>query len=225
MVTCTLGSAWTTASSQPARSPLSGIPDASGRIPAHVLRANTIAEHAIQIAEAAASHGGHYIFENPVGRDASSQFAITGREDHASLWTLPAMVRFARRHGDCVVHFDQCRTGSATQKTTQLLCSPSVHEAVRERLGHLVCDHLAGTHESIVGKQKSDGTYETKGAEVFTPQLNRLLAESMLTVKSRAVGWVECLGSAITPYTNTHTREHAELRDHLRDRECRGGRD
>ena len=181
----------------------SGIPDASGRIPAHVLRANTIAEHAIQIAEAAASHGGHYIFENPVGRDAGSQFAITGREDHASLWTLPAMVRFARRHGECVVHFDQCRTGSATQKTTQLLCSPSVHEAVRERLGHLVCDHPAGTHESMVGKQKSDGTYETKGAEVFTPQLNRLLAESMLTVKSRAVGWVECMGSAITPYTNT----------------------
>ena len=167
----------------------SGIPDATGRIPLHVQKANDIAYHAIQIAEAVAAHGGHFIFENPVGRDRASQFAIAGREDHASLWTLPAMVAFAKRHGELTVHFDQCRTGSATQKTTQLLCSASVLPAVRARLGHLVCNHPPGTHAPIVGNN-TNGHYATKAAENFTSELNRKLAEAIDAHTEGSHGWL-----------------------------------
>ena len=180
-----------------------GIPDGEGNLPASVQHANKLAEHAIEIVEAAAEHGAHYIFENPVGRDASSQFAIKGREEHASLWKLPAMVRFAQKHGAQPVHFDQCRTGSSTMKTTQLLCSPTVVDAVRERLGHLICNHPNGTHEPIVGMGADEqGNYRTKPTELFTSELNRQLAEAMLAPRARTEGWLVALGSAIEPYTN-----------------------
>ena len=119
-----------------------GFRDAQGRLPLTVERANAIAAHAIAIADAAAEHGAHFVFENPVGRDASSQFAIAGREDHASLWSLPCMVEFANRHQNLTVHFDQCRTGSATQKTTQLLCSKSI-EPLSENPFSLLISYLA----------------------------------------------------------------------------------
>ena len=137
--------------------------------------ANAIADHSMQIADAVYAHGGRFIFENPVGRHAGSQFAIAGREEHASLWTLPSMVEFARKHGELVVHFDQCRTGAASQKTTQLLCSDNVFEQVQSRLGHLMCNHPAGTHDSILGTNES-GQYRTQPAEQFPSELNHKLA-------------------------------------------------
>ena len=180
-----------------------GIPDANGRLPLSVTRANFIAVHAIQIADACVAHGGSFIFENPVDRSEGSQFAIEGREDHASLWSLPAMSQFANRHGNHTVQFDQCRTGAATQKTTQLLCSASVFDAVRERLGHLMCNHPPKTHAPIVGNGlTADGEFQTKPAENFTPQLNRSLAEAMLSGVSRSVSWIAAMSSRVAPYTN-----------------------
>ena len=193
---------------QPGPAPLrnltypSGIPNEYGELPFKVTKANACAIHCIAIAEAAASHGAHFCFENPVGRDRASQFAIKGREEHASIWTLPEMVSFARRHGELVVHFDQCKVGAKTAKTTQLLCSRSIYPAIRQRFGHLVCDHAPGTHSSILGEPTSNGGYRTKPAEQFTPTMNRMLAEAFLTPKSRQVGWVESIGSAIEPFTN-----------------------
>ena len=179
----------------------SGIPDASGNVPVSVTRANAIAKHAIAIATAVTGHGGRFIFENPVGRDANSPFAIAGREDHASLWKLPEMVAFSQRHGDLTVNFDQCRTGAATQKTTQLLCSANVIEQVRERLGPLVCNHPHGTHAPIVG-EFGDGQFKTKSAENFTSELNRALAEALLSPKPSTAGWLAAVGSVIEPFAN-----------------------
>jgi hypothetical protein len=185
-----------------------GIPhDQTGRIPAIAATANRIAEHAIAVAEAAIAHGGACVFESPVGRGAGSSFAIDGREEHASLWDLPAMIEFANRHGNLSVTFDQCRTGAATQKTTKLLCSPSIFTAVRERLGPLVCNHTNGTHPSLVNENASDGEYKTKAAEKFTSELNRHLAESFLaprrtTSSDNGTQWFQQVGVAITSHTN-----------------------
>ena len=179
------------------------MPDANGSLPLNVTRANAIARHAIAIADAVSSHGGKWIFENPVGREAGSQFAIEGREDHASLWKLPEMAAFAARHGNHTVCFDQCRTGASTQKTTQLLCSANIVGAVRDRLGHLVCNHPSGTHQPIVGGNVTDG-FQTKSAENFTSELNRLLAESFLAPVKNHAGdaWLYAVGTAIEPFTN-----------------------
>ena len=184
-----------------------GIRDEQGRLPLAAVRANSIAKHCIGIADACAAHGGHFIFENPVGRDASSQFAIPGREQHASLWTLPIMMDFAKRHGELIVHFDQCRTNASTQKTTQLLCSASVIGQVREQLGHLVCNHPHGTHAPIVGAGlNAAGVYATKAAEHFTPELNRRLARALLAPQPAAdmypISWNSSIYSAIAPFTN-----------------------
>ena len=213
---------------QPGPAPLrsqafpSGIPNADGSLPSAVQRANLVASHTIQIAEACAAHGGHFIFENPVGRDRESQFAIAGREDHASLWTLPAMRTFAAKHQAIAVHFDQCRTGAATMKTTQLLCSRSVEPAVRDQLGHLVCNHPAGTHQSIVGgSMTASGEYLTKPAERFTSDLNKRLAMAMLTPKSRSEGWLACMSSHVEPFTSarvspvSHTATYATIAAHV----------
>ena len=179
-----------------------GIPDDQGRVSASVQRANRIAEHVIEIAEAALEHGGHVIFENPVSRNADSQFAIAGREDHAALWSLPAMIEFTRRNGMQPVYFDQCRTGASTMKTTQLLCSPSVVNEVREQLGHLICDHPNGTHAPIVGVGTDEnGQFHTKPTELFTSELNKKLAQSMLAPRVGA-GWMAHVGSMIEPFTN-----------------------
>ena len=179
-----------------------GIPDALGRIPISCAKANMIAKHAIQICDAVVEHGGHFIWENPVGRDISSQFAIPGRELHASLWTLPIMIEFAMKHGNLTVHFDQCRTNASTQKTTQLLCSASVINQVKTELGNLVCNHSSGTHASIVGQgQNAEGGYATKVAEHFTPDLNHRLAKAMTSVKPQ-VGWIDNLYQHIGLHTN-----------------------
>ena len=112
------------------------------------------------------------------------------------------MVKFAQRHGELVVHFDQCMTGANSTKTTQLLCSSNVINAVRRRLGRLVCNHPAGTHDSIVGRNDSDLGFKTKPAENFTPELNRHLAEAMLEPSDTSRGWVDTIGAYIMPFTN-----------------------
>ena len=195
-----------------------GIPDANGAISLATRRANMIAQHCISIATAAASHNASFIFENPPGRDETSQFAIPGREQHASLWTLPAMVTFASRNGSQFVHFDQCRTGADTQKTTQLLCSANVVAAVREQLGSLVCNHPPNTHQSIIG---GDG-FKTKSAENFTSDLNRRLATAFLsnhppwtTASHPPLQWVHAVGRAILPFTNHRTIALASLADDI----------
>ena len=184
----------------------SGIPDEKGNVAAAVERANAIARNAIAIADAAAAHGAHFVFENPVGRQRGSQFAITGREEHAPLWSLPEMIEFAERHGNHTIFFDQCRTGAATQKTTQLLCSASIVGALRQRLGHMVCNHASGTHAPIVGEQGTEAApFKTKAAENFTSELNRLLVESFLSPKPSTAGWMASVGSAVESFATPRT--------------------
>ena len=186
------------------RSNPSGIPDSKGNLHLAVQQANAIARNVIAITDIAANHGAQFIFENPVDRGEGSQFAIAGREQHAPLWRLPEMIAFAKRRGNHTVQFDQCRVGASTQKTTQLLCSASVSEHVKKRLGPLVCNHPPGTHQPIVGKGPDD-RFKTKESELFSSDLNRLLAESFLAPQDNHQSWLARIGAHITPYANTVT--------------------
>ena len=177
-----------------------GIPDSEGKISASALKANSLAQNVIEITEAAMAHGAHVVFENPVSRGSDSQFAIEGREEHSSLWDLPVMKEFTERHGNLFVHFDQCRVGASSMKTTALFCSASIYAQVKQRLGHLLCNHSSG-HPPILGADDQGG-YSTKPAEQFTPELNRLLAESFLAPQPASAGWLASIGSRIEPFSN-----------------------
>ena len=105
-----------------------------------------------------------------------------------------------------MVVFDQCCTGADTQKTTQLMCSASVADAVRARLGHHMCNHAAGTHAPIVGEKvrRADGStgYRTKLAQQFSGELNASIAEALLDPSGEG-GWMQAVGAVVGAYTNT----------------------
>ena len=76
-----------------------GIPREDRTLPKKVTLANTMLDNAIEVVDAACEHGADAMFESPVSRDANSPHAINGREDHASMWSYPALGRLAARRG------------------------------------------------------------------------------------------------------------------------------
>ena len=164
-----------------------------------------VLENALRVGRAALVNGGKFLFEQPVGRGAGSQFAIAGREKHSPVWGTSLMKAFVAEFGLQMIVFDQCPLGADTQKTTQLACSTNLAPAVRVRLAHLKCDHAHGTHAPIVGQRvTTDGgitVYRTKQTQTYTPQLNRLLAESLLAPPTEG-GWLQQVGAVVTAFTN-----------------------
>ena len=128
----------------------SGIPNADGSLPAAVETANIVADVACNAAHACAKHGGHVIAESPVPRGAKSPFAIVGRERHASFWSYESVKRLTCALALTPVFFDQCMSGCASMKTTQLSCTPGVAAAVQRNFSPLHCN---GTHKhaSLLG--------------------------------------------------------------------------
>ena len=88
-----------------------GVRRRDGSLPGSVRLANAMLNHAIEISEAACDHGAEVMLESPVSRDAASPHSIEGREDHASMWSYPALKTFAARQQMRGVTFDRCRTG------------------------------------------------------------------------------------------------------------------
>ena len=148
---------------------LEGLPLADGSLPVAARQANAMLSSSIRIAGSAVSHGGLYLFESPPGRGAGSAFEMDGRAAHAPMWAMPAMIEFAKTTRGAVTLFDQCETGAASQKTTQLLSSPQLHPYVHDRLGTLVCSHAQ--HPPL---------HETAASAEYTPELNRRLAEAII---------------------------------------------
>ena len=120
-----------------------GIPDAiTGKIPEQAKIANQVLDVAIDAAYMVVSHGGCYIFESPPSRAAGSAHSIPGREQHASMWSYPRMLKLARAYRSLSVIFDQCALGAPSQKTTELLASPSIFDVLVQEFGCLRCNHI-----------------------------------------------------------------------------------
>ena len=75
-----------------------GIPRPDGTLPNAVQRANTLASNVAKLGDVAASLDKDVAFESPVSRAEHSQFAIAGREDHAEMFTHPALERLEKKH-------------------------------------------------------------------------------------------------------------------------------
>eukprot|EP00965_Chrysotila_dentata_P169450 5595105-Pleurochrysis_carterae.AAC.1 len=100
-----------------------GVPRQDGGLPAIVVRANTIVKNCVRIAIAARSHGGHFVFESPVGRGANSRFAMDGKNEHVDMSPHHDLAKLADMQGVGRIYFDQCVFGASSSKTTQLIAS------------------------------------------------------------------------------------------------------
>ena len=125
-------------------------------------------DNAIEVVDAACEHGANAMFESPVSRDANSPHAINGREDHASMWSFPALGRLVARRKMSGVAFDQCRTGQKWQKTTYLLATPRLAGELKSEFENLLCDH--GDHPPLPGPRLANAKYASEeSAEYTTP--------------------------------------------------------
>ena len=162
-----------------------GIPRADGRLPSSVTKANIMLDNAIEIMGAALERGALGGFESPVSRGAGSAFSIEGREDHASMWHDPELIKFHKKYLMTGVAFDQCRTTEAgtgrpsPRKTTFLSGTPTFAKALRQRFGSLVCNHR-GEHEPVAGEAREDDTFVSEATAEYSPAMNELIADSVL---------------------------------------------
>ena len=113
------------------------------------------------------------------------------------------METFMAKHSMQITVFDQCRTGAESQKTTQLISSPSVHRTVHNLLAPLKCNHRTGAHARLMASDSGDGVFRTKQAERFQPALNLSLAKAFLQPAPEDASWVTRMGSYIEPFTTS----------------------
>ena len=178
---------------------LRGFESMGGQLPTKVIEANALLDGAIAAADAVAAHGGVFVFEHPVPRGEGSDFAMPGREKHASMFDDPAMKALIQRHGATHTDFDLCRVGAMHVKTTRLCSSPTIAPHVAQLFGHLTCN-CPGGHAPMRGLD-AGGQFVTKSSESekFTPELNRLLTTAwkrMASTFPRRNGWIEATYAA-----------------------------
>ena len=116
-----------------------GIPDSQGQLPPDVVEANLIIEHVMKILTAGAARGLPIVLESPPNRSLASPWHIEGRDDHADLFTYPAVRVYMRRFGDYMITFDQCMVYQFAQKKTVLLCTWPIFPVVAKHFAALRC--------------------------------------------------------------------------------------
>ena len=86
------------------------------------------------------------------------------------MWTYPGLITLAADlHMDGVA-FDQCRTDQKWQKTTFLLATPGLIEAVRQQFEGLVCNHAEG-HKTMAGPLRNDGSFQSEDSAEYTADM------------------------------------------------------
>ena len=84
------------------------------------------------------------------------------------------------RHGLVPVYLDQGAAGHDKRKCTELLCDPLTAVPMRESVGTLRVAHDWVSSTPPLRGKDDDGTYRTRGAEVYTPELCERLAGAVL---------------------------------------------
>ena len=154
-----------------------GVPRADGTLPDSVVRANTLAERVAKLGELAASQGKDVAFECPVSRATKSQFAIEGRDDHAEMFTHPALSKLETDYSFRRIYFDQSMLGSEFAKTTQLIATPRLYRSLRPRFVDKV-DTRGHARKSLVGDVGADGTFASEAASAYPSEMNRSIADA-----------------------------------------------
>jgi hypothetical protein len=153
------------------------VPRADGTLPDSVNRANTLAERVAKLGGLAASQGKDVAFECPVSRAKGSQFAIEGRDDHAEMFTHPALSKLEIDYSFRRIYFDQSMLGSEFAKTTQLIATPRLYRSLRPRFVDKV-DTRGHARKSLVGDVGADGTFASEAASAYPSEMNRSIADA-----------------------------------------------
>ena len=174
-----------------------GIPKPDGSMPDSVQVGNKCLDVCLDVCDRVMSRlGGFCVFESPPGRGEGSQFAIKGREDHASMFSYPRLAAFMVKHKTQSVFFDQCRTRSAGEpnavKTTQLECTPLAFTPVRVLFSPLICNHSGG-HDTMASEIDEQGAYKSESFAAYSSHMNELLARALHAAAAGAKLSVESL--------------------------------
>ena len=94
------------------------------------------------------------------------------------MWTYPALITLAADLNMDGVAFDQCRTDQKWQKTTFLLATPGLIEAVRLQFEGIVCNH-AGGHKTMAGPLRDDGSFQSEDSAEYTADMCGRLAAAV----------------------------------------------
>lgn len=94
----------------------------------------------------------------------------------ASIWTFDALRHLKRLNCVSIVSFDQCTVGAVSKKPTTLLLVrlPEVRDQLLQRGNGGRCNHPAGTHVALIGRE-NDGSFHTAKAKVYPYGLNQIL--------------------------------------------------
>jgi hypothetical protein len=143
--------------------------------------ANTLVEFAVGITRRVASHGGFAMWENPPSRAAGSDYALDGREEHASMWDLRVVIDMTASLSMCAVVFDQCMVDidSPSPKKTQLLCTPNIFQFVHASFADRQCVHNNDHGHNLTGLNE-EGEFNSTAAATFSPALNWLIVATIL---------------------------------------------
>ena len=154
--------------------------------------ADELVERAAKIAEAVATAGGEFVWENPADRGdpALAGLGLYNEPDHFPLWLEPVMVRLQQRFAALQLHFPQCFFGSPFQKWTTLLASPGAAALLAPGLARAVCLHAR--HEQRARGYDQYGEPNAPRAAAYPPGMHAFLANTLAEGLSARGGGVAC---------------------------------
>ena len=154
-----------------------GILRPDGTLPESVQRANTIAVNIARLGDVAAALDKDVAFESPVSRATGSQFAIVGREDHAEMFTHPALEELERTRNFQRLYFDQCAFGGDYEKTTQIIANSRLYRKLRPRFINRNCPG-GHVHRTMHGDVGEDGVFVSEDAAAYPSEMNECIADA-----------------------------------------------
>jgi hypothetical protein len=155
-----------------------------------VSTANTLLQTTLLFFAAALRLGVSMVLEHP----STSQW----RDDTASIWRLPELVRLAGHPAATTVSLHQCACGAKSPKPTTLLCAhlPQVQAEVARLPAGGTCPHPPGFHMPSIGLLARSGPghdWATSSLKEYPSRMCQLLATAVLSRWHWAIpDWQPC---------------------------------
>jgi hypothetical protein len=112
-----------------------------------------------------------------VSRATGSQFAIVGREDHAEMFTHPALEKLVRTRSFQRLYFDQCAFDGDYEKTTQIIANSRLYRKLRPRFINRNCTG-GHVHRTMHGDVGEDGVFISEDAAAYPSEMNECIADA-----------------------------------------------
>ena len=165
------------------RSNIHGLKDLSNKHQLELNIANALIARTCKLLELGWKAGTQFAIENPIDRgDRALAFSFLQAE-HGPIWLMPEVIKLASTCECDYANFSQCSFGSEWQKQTTLMYTAGLASWF-STLNELRCTHT--THgKAAGGEQSPDGTWNSREAAAFPPQLNYFIAQAISSLHTR----------------------------------------